>query len=293
MPEGAKDVRIWFPLPRKEAEQDVSDLQVEAPAGWRETTDASGNSYVYVEAESPSGKLTVICREHTSEVQSKADGASVSCLEGNYVGVPLGGSASKPKPIDAEVESLFAQAVAATADDHDIEAFVEPIRPPAARAPEMIEPTKTAPKKTESKVRDDVKDPKSRTPTKGKEVEKGSAVAETFGRGQGFGLSSGGGGTGSYLDTANFCCPEYIALMIQQIHGNWDKRVEVPGLVTVQFTIQRDGRISDILLNRSSGYVANDLNAQRALARTRQLAPLPAQFPNTTLGVYLTFEYQR
>lgn len=62
----------------------------------------------------PSGKLTVICREHTSEVQSKADGASVSCLEGNYVGVPLGGSPSKPRPIDAEVESLFAQSVAAT-----------------------------------------------------------------------------------------------------------------------------------------------------------------------------------
>src|SRR5262245_49554968 len=47
---------------------------------------------------------------------------------------------------------------------------VEPIRPPAARTPEMIEPTKTAPKKPETKVRDDAKDPRSRTPTKGKEV---------------------------------------------------------------------------------------------------------------------------
>ncbi len=60
----------------------------------------------------------------------------------------------------------------------------------------------------------DAKDPRSRTPTKGAEIQKGSTVAETGASGEGFGLSSGGGGTGGYLEVANFCCPEYLATMI-------------------------------------------------------------------------------
>ena len=44
-------------------------------------------------------------------------------------------------------------------------------------------------------------------------MQKGTAVAETGAQGQGFGLSSGGGGDGGYLDVANFCCPEYLATM--------------------------------------------------------------------------------
>jgi TonB family protein len=125
-------------------------------------------------------------------------------------------------------------------------------------------------------------------------VSRGSSIADTGVRGQGFGLTTGGGGgSGSTLDVDNFCCPDYIQLMIQQIHANWDYRVEVPGMTVVKFTIQRDGRITDIALTRSSGYTAHDINAQRALARTRQLAPLPAQFSNPTLGVQLSFDYKR
>ena len=81
--------------------------------------------------------------------------------------------------------------------------------------------------------------------------------------------------------------------MVQQVHANWDYKVERPGLAVVKFTIQRDGRITDVTLTRSSGFAAHDMNAQRALVRTRQLAPLPAQFPNPTLGVQLSFDYKR
>ena len=90
---------------------------------------------------------------------------------------------------------------------------IEPVRPPAARAPEMIEPTK---------VRRSVRNRRSRTRPRirragrrprGRKCRRASSVAETSARGQGFGLTTtGGGGTGSYLDTANFCCPEYIAI---------------------------------------------------------------------------------
>lgn len=171
---------------------------------------------------------------------------------------------------------------------------IEPVRPPAAKAPEMVEPKKTAPKKAESKVTETAKTPRGRTPTKGEEVRTGSAVsAEATARGQGFGLSSGGGGTGSYLDTANFCCPDYIALMIEQVRSNWQSQQQANGVVQVKFTIQRDGTIVGIQLERSSGYAPLDFMATRALQLTRKLPPLPAAYPEPSLGVHLTFEYTR
>jgi TonB family protein len=171
---------------------------------------------------------------------------------------------------------------------------IEPVRPPAAKAPEMIEPKKTAPKKAETKVTETAKTPTGRTPTRGEEVRKGSAVsAAQAARGQGFGLSSGGGGTGSVLHTANFCCPEYIALMLDAIKRNWDQNQQAGGMTVMKYTIQRDGRITDIQLERSSGYPALDYMAQRSLQLTRQLQPLPGLFTEPSLTVSLTFEYSR
>lgn len=171
---------------------------------------------------------------------------------------------------------------------------IEPVRPPAAKAPEMIEPKKTAPKKAEAKITDAAKTPSSRTPTKGDELRKGSAVsAAQTARGQGFGLSSGGGGTGSVLHTANFCCPEYVALMLDAVRQNWDNNQQASGVAVVKYTIQRDGRLTNIQLERSSGYQTLDYFATRALQMTRQIQPLPGAFTEPTLTVSLTFEYSR
>ena len=171
---------------------------------------------------------------------------------------------------------------------------IEPIRPPAARAPEMVEPTKTAPKRNEARVDKTVSDPRGRTPTKGAEVRSGSTVVDTGARGQGFGLSAGGGlGSGSYLDTANFCCPEYLSTMIELIRRNWDDKQQAEGKTTIKFTIQRSGELSAIALERSSGYQALDFMAQRALVLTRQLPPLPGPFTEPSLTVHLVFDYHR
>lgn len=171
---------------------------------------------------------------------------------------------------------------------------IEPVRPPAARAPEMIEPKKAAPKKAETKVAETVKTPTGRTATTGEEVRKGSAVsAAQSARGQGFGLSSGGGGTGSVLHTANFCCPEYVAQMLAQIRANWDANQQAGGVAVVRYTIQRDGRLTDIKVERSSGYPALDFMSMRALQVTRQIQPLPSAFTEPALTVSLTFEYTR
>ena len=114
-------------------------------------------------------------------------------------------------------------------------------------------------------------------------------------RGMGFGgLSTGGGvGSGSYLDVANFCCPDYLVTMLQLVQGNWSARQAVGGEALVVFRIQRDGRLTDIELERSSGFPALDLTAQRALFLTQRVPPLPSAFPDDHLTVHLRFEYRR
>ena len=175
-------------------------------------------------------------------------------------------------------------------------------RPPqTAPAPVTPKMTVPIPSKTPAKttkptpeVNQAPEQAKGRTPTKGAETRPGSALAETGARGLGFGLSTSGGvGTGSTLDVQNFCCPDYVAQMVEQVRKNWDGRAEVAGTVIVKYTIQRDGTISDASIERPSGYTVLDINALRAVVNTRKLLELPAAFPDQKLGVHLSFDYRR
>ncbi len=172
----------------------------------------------------------------------------------------------------------------------------EAARPPAAKTPEMTVPDpKARPSKaTPAPVVKAPEGARGRTPTRGEQTRPGSTVADTGVRGQGFGLSSASGaGSGSRLDVSNFCCPEYIEIMVDRIRGNWNSRAENVGEAIVKFTIYRDGGIRDVSLDKSSSYSALDLGAQRAVLMTKTLPPLPAAFTNPTLTVYLNFQYQR
>lgn len=176
----------------------------------------------------------------------------------------------------------------------------EPVRPPAERTPEMTVPAarvKPSTRKAEPvevvKIAPD--EARGRTPVRGDQEEFGSAIAETGGQGFG-GLSSTGGGgfAGGILEgVTDFCCPEYLGLMQQRIRANWNSRQEVNGTTTMKFRILRDGKIVDLLVEKSSGFVALDLAAQRALVSAAPLPPLPSAFPNSDLTVHLTFEYRR
>ncbi len=168
---------------------------------------------------------------------------------------------------------------------------VEPVRPPAAETPAMIEPTKAPPRKT-TPAKNAAKDPRSTIPTKGAEIQKGTAIAETGAKGQGFGLSSGAGGKGAVVDVANFCCPGYLATMKDQILLNWSSKQGTVAETKMRFVIQRDGRIVDVSVEQSSGRADLDFLATRAL-QLAKLPPLPAEFPGAVLPVHLWFEYVR
>ena len=139
------------------------------------------------------------------------------------------------------------------------------------------------------------KDPKGTAVGRGFETQLGTAKVETGAKGQGFGLSTGGnsGDGGVRLGVNDFCCPEYIADMVNRIRKNWIQNQNSTGTVTMKYLIQRNGQITDIEVGTSSRNPILDLAAQRALINTRTLAPLPAGFSGERLPVELEFEYIR
>jgi len=170
--------------------------------------------------------------------------------------------------------------------------------PPALAKPEMVEPLKTAkpqpnavakvePKKNEPQLH-------GRTPTTGPEVKQGAARVETGGQAVPFGgLATGGGGAGTAItDYANFCCPEYLTTLVQLVQRNWQQNQGVDGTVMIKFTIQRNGTITNIEVEKQSVPFL-DLAAQRAVVQTKQLPPLPAAFTGEQLTVHLLFQFKR
>ena len=159
----------------------------------------------------------------------------------------------------------------------------EPPRPapPAPKPREDVLPTKAP-----------VRRPPPPKPSQ-EEPQPGVTKTETGARGQGFGLATGGvGGSGVQLDVSNFCCPEYIEQMVTLIQRNWQANQGVRGSTGMKFTINRSGSIQGVMVEKPSGFLALDLAAERALLTTR-LPELPVQFPNPTLTVHVTFDYQR
>lgn len=166
---------------------------------------------------------------------------------------------------------------------------------PAPTRPEMTVPTRNARQRPpQARPQQAPQESTSRTPSTGPEPREGSARVETGARGQGFGLTTGGGGgTGAYLDVGDFCCPDYVETVVQRIHQSWNSKQNVVGQVLVKFTIQRDGAIVQAQVERPSGFAALDMAAHRAVLLTARVPPLPAQFTNQTLTVHLRFDYQR
>ena len=169
-------------------------------------------------------------------------------------------------------------------------------RAPAAEAPEMTVPMPDAPRKRAAspEVKPAPTEARGRTPTRGAQTGVGSAVAATGARGEGFGLSTGGGpGVAGTLEVGDFCCPEYLVTMVSRIKANWNENQKIAGQAIVKFTIRRDGVLEDIALERSSNFPIADLAARRAVILAKQVPPLPEAFPNPKLTVHLNFQYQR
>jgi hypothetical protein len=131
-------------------------------------------------------------------------------------------------------------------------------------------------------------------PAAREETRRGGVVAQAGPQTDAIGLTTGRvAGRGAYVGVADFCCPEYIATLQELINRHWTSSQEAAGVTVMKFTIERDGRLTQIERERSSGILALDLVSERALVLTKQLPPLPAAYAQPTLTVHLTFEYSR
>ena len=166
----------------------------------------------------------------------------------------------------------------------------EPPRPKDEPAPTPIKATAQQPVANTVQV---MKPPPTRAPVTGPQTVVGNTVVDTGARGLGAGLTFGGGGgaAGEIDISKDFCCREYLDTLTQQIASHWNKDQKASGVATLKFTIQRDGTITNITIEQSSGTSYLDRIARNALEDTRQLPPLPAAYTLPTLIIHLKFPY--
>jgi len=90
---------------------------------------------------------------------------------------------------------------------------------------------------------------------------------------------------------------EYAQSMVNRIRVNWYEqmptliRMGVKGVVTIRFTIHRDGHLTDITMLSSSTVPPYDFAAGKAIELSSPLNPLPKDFPNETERVTCQFYY--
>jgi len=183
---------------------------------------------------------------------------------------------------------------------------VEEVAPPPKR-PEVSKPiadkpdTMTLPVKPVSKPEPPPKPAETPklavTPTPrstGAQVTPGNSRVDTGARGEGPGLTLGGG-TGGQLLLSDFCCPAYLSEMTAAIEARWNAHPpgNERGEVVVKYTIQRDGRITDVEVEKGATFLLNNNSLRPFLAAPRlQLKPLPAEYTQRSLTIHLTFLYQ-
>ena len=185
-----------------------------------------------------------------------------------------------------------------TADRRRGTAKREPVRPPAAKTPEMTvplpnaKPVKVAPAPTVKQAPDEAR---GRTPTRG---------AQTSCRQHGCRYRHPWPGLRA-VDRRRRrfrLVARRRRLLLPRIHRDHGHAHPLrrgartrarPGRRLVKFTIQRDGSLTNVELERSSGtHAARPRGAARRARPRGRCRRCPRPFPNPTLTVHLNFEYK-
>jgi len=165
----------------------------------------------------------------------------------------------------------------------------EPTPEPAPRLVEKI-PEKSVQKKKPKTTPSPPRPPKQTAPAP---TDHTGAVSDSVGMGSGQGQ---GGLVG--LDGLDTRFSWYLDLVVSKISGSWeepylDSRFGKTYRVTVYFIIHRNGSLSDVRVEESSGVDVLDLSAVRSIREASPLPPLPQDFRGDHLGVHFWFDYKR
>lgn len=131
-------------------------------------------------------------------------------------------------------------------------------------------------------------------------------VADLGGGQQGADYGNAGGGEKGFakdgplsFESQWYPWGDYAESMVSKIRVNWYNNMPqliqtgMKGVVTIRFTIHRDGRITDVTMLESSGHPPYDFAARKAIELSSPLNPLPADFPNDTERVTAMFFYNQ
>jgi len=175
---------------------------------------------------------------------------------------------------------------------------------PADDVPALPDPESDK-KKKPAETKPKPPEPASPTPDKGatsregsgktEEGTSGTAPGETgdqLGRrggpqGNPLGTTAFGSEVGG-LDNPDFTYAYYLDRMLSLIDAQWARPAMGSGVkAVIFFRIGRDGKMSDLQVEQSSGYDSFDLAALRAVKNAAPFPPLPRAYKNEDLGVHL------
>lgn len=132
----------------------------------------------------------------------------------------------------------------------------------------------------------------------GKEAKKAASgaaqsTAKNDGEGsQGAGLEIGGVGAGSGMGGMGKKFPYawYTNLLKKKLMETWAQSPGSGKECVVVFTIQRNGSVSGVKVDKKSSDPLYDMMARRAVEASAPFPPLPQEYPDSSLMVYVRFK---
>ncbi len=131
----------------------------------------------------------------------------------------------------------------------------------------------------------------------------GAGYSLKFGTGEGSAGGTGGGvgggvGGGDPFGISGFPFTWYLSILSDKVTANWFKSLVDPGVsgtyqTQVYFRIYRNGQVSDLRVEASSGIQALDLSALRAIQESSPFPALPSEYDGQYLGLHLIFEHSK
>jgi TonB family protein len=172
-------------------------------------------------------------------------------------------------------------------------------------------PKRDAKKTAEKKAVISKPQPNPPTDTQAKETaaneatEGGTGTVGGPGSGLRIGVGGGpGGGTGfgsgygDQIGLSNFPFTWYLQILTDKISGQWFTSLIDPGVsgqfqVVVTFRVQRNGQVTDLVVEQASGIQSLDDSAKRAVQRAAPFPPLPKDYEDQYLVIHLIFEHSK
>ena len=96
------------------------------------------------------------------------------------------------------------------------------------------------------------------------------------------------------LDAEDFPFAHYISRMRRKIAASWRVPEGSQGedrFCRIYFRVHRDGSVSDVAVEESSGLFMFDQSAQRSVVQAAPMPPLPREYTDSWLGVHFSFAY--